>query len=542
MSVHNAGPADLIISSNSVYTGTRDSAGPAAIAIAGNRIAAVGDLTELEQLIGPNTQVHHFGDRLIMPGFHDFHLHVLPGSLYHDCVNLYHAASEEEAAEMVEAFADSRPEDPWVLGFSWYHTFWENKTLPHRRTLDRFIPDRPVYLQNAEGHGAWLNSKALEFLNITADTPDPPHGEIVRDEHGEPTGILFETALALAQEAFNLPQSRKVRLYKSFFEQTVKWGITSISDFFPVPGSEIGDLDMYAEMEKEGKLTTRVHFLTTLNGDLERARYLRETYASGKLRYSGLKQFLDGVPAIYTALLIDPYSDRPETKGDTLISPDQAKEWVVEADKEGFQVRLHACGDGAVRLGLDCYEEARKRNGIRDARHTIEHIEVIHPDDIGRFAELGVIASMQPEHMALTQAFEDNPYPVRLGVEREPYTWAIKILLESGARVGFGSDYPVVDLNPMLEIYRAVTRLHNDGQPEGGWNPKERITVAEALKAYTSGPAYGVFKEQELGTLEAGKLADLIVLDRNLLDISPEMIRETKVVMTIIDGKVVYQE
>lgn len=541
MSVNYTETADLVISSNSIFTGIGETACPGAIAITGNRIVAMGDLTEIEKHIGPNTKVHAFGDQLIMPGFHDFHLHVLPGSLYQDSVNLLNATSEEEAAEMVKAFADSRPEDPWIFGFSWYHTFWENKNLPHRSTLDRLIPDRPVYLQNAEGHGAWLNSKALEIVNITSETPDPLYGEILKDEHGEPTGILFETAMALAQEAYHLPHARKVKLYQSFFEQTVQLGITSISDFFPVPGMEIGDLDMYVEFEKEGKLTTRVHFLTTLNGDLERPRFLRDTYASNKLRFSGLKEFLDGVPATYTALLVDPYSDKPDSKGYTLISPEKVKEWVIEADKEGFQVRLHACGDGAVRLGLDCIEAARNHNGVRDSRHTIEHIEVIHPDDIPRFAELGVIASMQPEHMALTQTFEENPYPVRLGKERDPYTWSIKTLLDSGARLGFGSDFPVVPLNPMLEIYRAVTRIHNDEQPEGGWNPNERITVAEALKAYTSGSAYGVFKDQELGTLEVGKLADIIVLDRNLLDIPSDMIRDTKVVLTIIDGEVVHQ-
>ncbi|MFD0620547.1 amidohydrolase [Paenibacillus sp. GCM10027629] len=534
--------ADIVVSSNAVYIGTGDKARPGAIAIAGNRIIAVGSMEEIEGLISPHTQVYSYGDQLIMPGFHDFHLHVLPGSLHYASVNLLQATSEEEAAEMVKAFADTRPDDPWILGFSWYHTFWTNNKLPHRSTLDRLIPDRPVYLLSAEGHAAWVNSKALEMINVTSETADPPYGEIHRDADGEPTGILFETATALAQEAFQLPHARKESLYCGFFEQAVKLGVTSISDFFPVPGYEIGDLDMYREMEAKGQLTTRIHFLVTLDGDLERPRRLREACTSGKLKFSGLKQFLDGVPATYTAFLVDPYSDRPDTRGETLIDPDKVKEWVIEADKEGFRIRLHACGDGAVRLGLDCYESASRINGTRDSRHTIEHIEVIHPDDIGRFAQLGVIASMQPEHMALTQEFVENPYLARLGQEREPYTWPIKTLMDSGAQVGFGSDYPVVHINPMLEIYRAVTRIHNDGQPEEGWNPKERITIAEALQAYTYSPAYGVFREQELGTLEVGKLADLIILDRNLLDVPADMIRDTKVLLTMIDGEIVYQE
>lgn len=540
MAVQHTGKADLILSSNAIFTGIGDQAMPGAVAITHNRISAVGSLDDIRPLIGPNTQIYHYGNQLIMPGFHDFHIHLLLGSLYHDCVNLMEAGSEEEAAEMVKAFADTRPDDPWVFGFSWYHVYWKRKQLPHRATLDRLLPDRPVFLFNAECHGAWLNSKALEMLRITRETPDPPFGQIHKDEHGEPTGFLYETAMGLARKAFDLPRTRREKLFRGFLEKAARLGITSIHDFFPLPGLELGDLELYREFEEQGELLTRIHFLSALNGDLERPRRLREEYASSKLTFSGLKQFLDGVPTTYTAFLIDPYSDRSDTKGDTLIPPDTVKEWVIEADKEGFRVRLHACGDGAVRLGLDCIEAARNQNGVRDARHTIEHIEVIHPEDINRFAELGVIASMQPEHMAAAQTFEDNAYLSRFGKDREPFTWPIRTLLESSAQVAFGSDYPIVDLDPFMEIYRAVTRLHNDNQPEGGWNPSERITVAEAMRAYTRGTAHGAFREHELGTLEPGKLADIIVLDRNLLEIPVESIRQSNVLLTIMDGKVVY--
>lgn len=538
----HTGKADLVLSSQAIFTGTGDHPLPGAIAITGNRIVAVGSFEEIEPLIGPETKQYPFGNQLIMPGFHDFHVHLLLGCLYQDCVNLLTAASEEEAARMVKEFADSRPDDPWIIGFSWYHVYWKDKQLPHRSTLDRLIPDRPVFLLNAECHGAWLNSKALEVLSITRETPDPPFGMIYKDENGEPTGYLYETAMGLAQAAFDLPDAAKRRLLSGFLRQAAKLGVTSIHDFFPLPGLELGDLRLYRSFEEKGELTTRIHFLTALDGNLEHPLQLREEYSSGKLRFSGLKQFLDGVPTTHTAFLLDPYSDRPETRGDTLIPPDTVKEWVVEADRNGFRVRLHACGDGAVRLGLDCFEAARKHNGVRDSRHTIEHIEVIHPHDISRFAEMGVTASMQPEHMAASKEFADNAYLARLGQEREPFTWPIKTLLTSGATLAFGSDFPIVELNPLTEIYRAVTRLHNDGLPEGGWNPSERITLAEALKAYTLGPAYGTFREHELGTLEVGKLADIIVLDQNLFQFPSEMIRETKVILTIMDGRVVYEE
>ncbi|MFC4597350.1 amidohydrolase [Cohnella hongkongensis] len=537
-----AGKADLMISGRAVFTGIGNSTKPGAIAIAGNRIVALGDTeAELEGLIGPRTRILRYGNHLIMAGFQDFHLHVLLGSLFHDSVNLLSAASEEEAARMTKAFADARPDDPWIFGFSWHHAFWETKTLPHRSTLDRYLSDRPVFLLNAEGHGAWLNSRALMELGITSDSPNPPYGQIHKDESGVPTGFLYETAMSLAQSAFCLPHARKHKLLRSFLEKAAKLGITSVSDMFPMPGLQLDNLDIYREYEANGELTARIHFQTALNGDLAYPRKLRETCSSDKLRFSGLKQYLDGVPTLYTALLLDPYSDRPETKGDTLIPPDLVTEWILQADKEGFRVRLHACGDGAVRLGLDCFEAARLRNGARDSRHTIEHVEVICRSDLRRFAELGVVASMQPEHIAATQSFKDNPYLVRLGKEREPLTWPIRTLMNNRAHLAFGSDYPVVELDPMLGIYRAATRLHNDGQPEGGWNPKERLGVADALRAYTSGSAYGMFTERDTGTLEVGKLADIIVLDRNIIETPVEEIRETKVLMTMMDGKIVYE-
>ncbi|EQB37897.1 hypothetical protein M948_04850 [Virgibacillus sp. CM-4] len=315
-----------------------------------------------------------------------------------------------------------------------------------------------------------------------------------------------------------------------------------MSDMLPLPNLELGDLDSYHEFEKKDKLTTRIQFLTALNGDLERPKMLREKFKSDKLMFSGLKQFLDGVPTTYTAYLVDPYSDRPDTQGDTLIPIDRVKEWALDADNEGFRIRFHACGDGAVRLGLDIFEEAQKANGVRDSRHTIEHIEVIHPEDIDRFSELGIIASMQPEHMAAAEKFKDNDYLVRLGKKREHLTWPIRTLQARGARMAFGTDFPVVGLEPMTEIYRAVTRVHNDGNPAGGWNPNEKITLAEALRNYTLGSAYGGFCENELGTLEKGKLADVIVLDRNLFDVPVEEIRETKVKLTVMDGKVVFED
>lgn len=533
--------ADLIVTTRALFTGLEERPKPGAVAIVGGRIAAVGAEEEMEPLIGPRTVVRRFGDELVMPGFHDFHIHLTMGALYEETVNLSFATSEEEAAEAVRRFADERPDEPWVIGFSWYHIYWSNKKLPHRASLDRVVPDRPVFLVNAECHGAWVNSKALERLGITRDTPDPPYGRIERDEHGEPTGLLMETAMGLATDALAFSPNRRARLLGTFLRKAARLGVTSVHDMFPLPGFEIGDLEMYRAFEAEGRLTTRIHFLAALEDDLARARTLRETYRSERLRFAGLKMFLDGVPTTRTAYLLAPYADAPATRGDTLLPPEVIRRRIDAADREGFRVRLHACGDAAVRLGLDAFASARERNGARDARHTIEHIEVIDPADLGRFAELGVIASMQPEHLAASERFADNDYVDRLGPERIPYTWPIRTLQERGARLAFGSDFPVVELDPFRELYRAVTRLFNDGLPVGGWNPGERIGLAEAIRAYTAGSAYGAFRENELGTLESGKLADLVVLDRNPFDEPPERLLDARVKLTVMDGRIVHE-
>ncbi|GIN21574.1 hypothetical protein J1TS3_27080 [Siminovitchia fordii] len=532
--------ADMIIQGNRIFTGKEMLEG--GIAIKDGKIIEVCEPHCIEQYIGSETQVYKFDNQTIMPGFHDFHIHLTLGCLFEDYVNLTDARSAEETAQKVKEFADSRPEDDWILGFSWYHIFWDKKEMPDRTILDEVIPDRPVFLLNAECHGAWLNSKALELAGIDEDTENPPFGMILKGEDGKPTGILLETAMSLAaDQAFNIPEKKAVELMERFLAKANRLGITSVSDMLPLPGFEVGDLSLYRRFEEENKLTVRTFFLSPLNGDLSQARELRKKYHSDVLKFSGLKQFLDGVATTYTALMVEPYSDNPSEKGEAFLPPSLLKQWVTEADREGFRIRLHACGDGAVRLGLDLYEKAKENNGSRDSRHVIEHIEVIHPDDIDRFAHLGVVASMQPEHMAITEKYEDNVYLTRMGKERDPYTWPIKTLADSGAAMAFGSDFPVVELNPMLEIYRAVTRKFNDREPQEGWNPKEKIPLEEALRYYTAGPAFGNFMEDRLGTIEKGKLADLIVMDRDLFAIEPEQLLEVQVSLTVMNGKVVYK-
>lgn len=535
--------ADIVISSNAVFTGLADRPIPAHIAIINNKIVAIGSEIEMNPFIGPDTKVFHYADQLIMAGFHDFHLHMLMGSIAEESVFLADATSEEDALEMVEDFSDSRPDDPWIIGFSWDQGNWDNQQLPNRATLDRILPERPVILFHMEGHYIWVNSKALEIAGINPNTDNPPYGIIAKDENGEPTGILYETAIALvSNHAFNFSKEHRMKMMKKFLEQAASLGVTSVNDLYGSPAMEkLQDFELFSDLDKSGELTARIHLSPPLNDDIERAKQLRDTYASGKLQVSGLKQFVDGVITGYTAYLVQPYSDKPEAFGETAVSPNIIKKWIVEADREGFQIRIHAIGDGAIRLALDAFEEAQKKNGKRDARHCVEHVEVIHPDEIARFQKLGVIASMQPEHLGLGKE-QRNTYVSRVGKEREPFIFAMKTIKDSGAMLAFGTDYPIVQLNPMLGIYRALTRIGYDGSPVEGWNPQERLSLSEVLRNYTLSPAYGSFRERELGTLEIGKLADLVVLNRNLFEIPVEEIRDVQVVLTMVDGAIIFQD
>lgn len=540
--------ATIVLKGNRIFDSIRPLPFQGYVAIQGNRIQQVGEGPVPPELLGPGTQVHDAGDQLVMPGFHDSHTHLIMAGMYQTYPNLSEARSEEEAVLMMKAAADQEEQEEgrdasnsngWLIGFSWYHVFWDNKTLPTRHSLDRYFPDRPVFLLNAEAHGAWVNTKALEIAGITRETPDPYGGEIMRDEHGDATGFLYESATGLVTKlalAFSPDQEKK--LIRAYLEGAKKYGITSVNDVQPYFHGNMGSLSVYSQMDKDGELTVRIHAAPDLLGDLDEVALDRERYRSEKVRVDHLKQFLDGVSTTHTALMLEEYSDAPGNFGTPLTDTEAIRAAVPEAHRRGFSVKLHSCGDLSARMALDFYEEAIRLHGKNQCRHAIEHIEVIADADLPRFGELGVIPSVQPEHLALTQEFKENPYPVTLGEERIRNTWPFKRLLESAGVLALGSDCPVVDNDPFLEIYRAVTRLHNDGEPAGGWNPEEILTMWEVLHSYTYGSAYGVSREEELGTLEAGKLADLIVLDQDLFTIPAEQIRDTKVVMTIMDGRV----
>ena len=534
--------ADIVIKSSCIFDSVGDQPFEGFVAVKGNRIAATGPSEDADKWIGSETKLCDVGDKLVIPGFHDSHTHLILAGMYKTYVNLGAAKSEEEAAKMTKEFCDRNPSEGWVYGFNWYHVFWDVKELPRKETLDKYFPDRPVFLVDAEAHGVWVNSRALEIAGITKDTPDPFGGEINRDENGEPTGFLYESAVALAaKHALVFSEEQEKTFLKKYMDDARRIGITAVVDVQPYFGQDLGSLEVYFALDKSDELTVRITAASDLLGDLDKALENSKAYKSEKLRAHMLKQFVDGVITTHTALLLEDYDDAPGNKGTQLSELDKIDAAIQEGHKRGLWIKIHAIGDRAIRFTIDSYEKAIKQYGSLGCRHAIEHAEMTHKDDQPRFGELGLIPSVQPEHIGLMPTWEGEEYRTKLGEERAGATWPFKTLLKEAGVLAIGSDCPVVDNNPFYAIHRGVTRLHDDLLPEGGWNPTEKLTVAEVIKGYTYGSAYGIGREADMGTLEVGKLADIAVIDRNLFEVSSQEIRAAKVVMTIMDGNIVYE-
>ncbi|MCB6992153.1 amidohydrolase [bacterium 210820-DFI.6.37] len=536
--------ADLILKSSRIFTGLSPEPVSGAVAIKGNKILAAGP--EAERLAGPGTEVRNYGNKLIMPGFIDAHVHYFVGAISasdHMCDAISASTSEAECVEMIRNFAKEHPEEKRILGIGWFPANWNDAPLPTKQSLDEAIPERPVYLISADCHTFWMNSKALEEAGITADMK-PKSGSVGKLENGELSGLLFEPDAfqpAMAK-VMDLELEQMKQVHRDFLRHINKCGVTSISEMSADDYNDTTyrNYSVVKKMEEEGELTCRLHLYTKLDGytDFTKALEYKERFCSEKLRLSGVKGFLDGVTSTFTGLLLEPYADRPQTRGVDVpnASQEDNTRYIKAANKAGLPVRLHCIADGSVRMALDMYEESRKANGQLPFRNTIEHIENIHPDDIPRFAELSVIPSMQPYHLTL----DFNEKIGRIGRERCRWEWPHRSLLDSGAELAFGTDYPVVDFDPFPSVYAAVTRLDDDGKPTGV-NPRERITLAEALTAYTVGAAKA-YNRDDIGVLAEGKLADVIVVDRDLFGIPAEELKEASVDLTVMDGKIVYEK
>ena len=535
--------ANLIIKSNCIFDSISDEPFPGFIAVKGNKILSVEKGDDFSQYVDDNTIVKEFGDNTVTAGFHDSHTHLLMGGLFKTYVNLADAKSEEEAALMVKEAAEKHPEQTgWMRGFSWYHIFWDNKQMPTYASLDKYFPDRPVCLLHAEVHGAWINSAAMKIIGLDKNTPDIDGGKIIRDKAGNPTGVLLEAATGLATKyAYDFTEEEEKSLIHAFMDAAKELGITSVNDVQPYYHGNMGHLSVYHQMDADDELTIRIHAAPDLIGDLDAVAAAREKYSSEKLRIDHVKQFLDGVVTTHTSLLLDDYADEPGNNGEEMYDLVSISKAVPEAHKRGLSVKLHSCGDRSARYALDYIEAAIEKYGKNGCRHAIEHLELVSKEDFDRIKKLGVIPSVQPEHLALTQTFEANPYSEVLGKERADRAFPYRSLYKAAGVLAIGSDCPVVDNNPFLEIFRGVTRVHNDYMPEGGWTPSEKLTLSEMLKFYTYGSAYGVMREDEMGTLSAGKFADITVIDRDLFKITENEIMDSKVVMTVMDGNIIYE-
>jgi predicted amidohydrolase YtcJ len=532
--------ADVMIKGKAIFTGVEDVPGAYCVAIKNEKIIAVDELSNANHYVGENTEVIDAGENLVMPGFHDSHLHLTAGALFTAySVSLTDAISLQETLNRVADAAQNQSNSDWVIGTGWDHTAWGQEDFPTKEDLDLVVSDRPVLLLHAEGHYAWVNSKALAIAGITNATPDPEYGTIYKDTTGEPTGMLIETAISLVGEyAYDFSEAQMEEMVQFFLDHAARYGVTSANDLYMSRAHEkLVAYDTLEEFDNKNKLTVRVHLYPPMCGDLSFAQNMKAKFTSPSLQVSGVKQFIDGVVTGHTALMLDPYQDKPDTKGEISYSREELQKWVIEADKEGFQIRFHSIGDGAVRLGLDLFEKAQAVNGKHDSRHALEHIEVVSPDDLPRFKALGVLASIQTYHIALMPR---ESHTHRVSKEKYDYLYPNKTLVDAGAVVPISSDFPIVDLNPLKGIYHAVTR--KDFSLKDTWNEREKISLPDALRAYTQTAAYTVFRENELGTLEEGKYADITILDRNLFNRPAEEILEAKVERTLMGGRTVFRE
>ena len=543
----NQNKADIILEGASFYCGKSLDNDVDFVAVKDNKIIATGQKDNMDQYIGHKTIIKNYTkNNLIMPGLHDNHIHLVIAGMLDKYVSLDGCKSQRDVALKTVEFAQTIPDEKWVIGFGFSRLEWEDSSLPLKSTLDELIPHRPVLLMDNELHSAWANSKAFEIAGINKDTPDPEFGEIDRLPDGEPKGFLYETALTLvAKYAFDMEEAVVIDLIKRYMKVANSYGITSASDMTPYLGIDLSYFPVFKKLAVDGELTMRINAARDLFEDSailpEMKREIQDLQTDMyKVLY--YKQFVDGVPGNYTALMIDDYSDKPGEKGGSLLPLDKLNAAVKSANENNIPVRLHACGDGAVRLALHAFEKAASSTAT-PIRNQIEHIEVTTKEDIPRFGQLGVIASIQPEHIVSgIDSHNDNCYPEILGPEREKYTWPFKSILDSGGILACGSDMPVVPGIPFEGLYVGLTRLHNDGTPEGGWNPHEKLSIYELLDGYTSGASYAEGKEDILGTLEEGKLADISVFDTNFLEADPEDIRAAGALLTMVDGKIVYEK
>ena len=529
--------ADLIVSNARIWTVNAQQPEAEALAIIGERIVAVGSDKQIATWRGPSTKVIDARGKRVLPGFNDAHLHFVQAGLQLDQVQLTDARSPEEFAARIAAQARKQREGEWVLGGDWDEQNWSPPRLPTRELIDAATPSSPVFVNRHDGHEALANSQALKLAGITAQTKAPPGGEIVRDARGEPTGVLKDAAMDLVDKVVPQPTPEQRRTAaKRALAHAASLGVTSVQHMNP----ERGDVAAYAWLAERGELTARIYNAPMETSWEDQARIgLRRAFGSTFLRLGAVKGYADGSLGSATAWFFESFLD---AAGNGLVSAEMQdlkafRARLIGADAAGLQLCIHAIGDQAISSVLDTFSEIEKTNGARERRWRIEHLQHVAPKDFERLERLSVVASMQPYH-----AIDDGQWAERrIGPERAKTTYAFRTLLDRGVRLAFGTDWSVAPLNPLLGLFAAVTRETLDGKHPGGWVPEQKITLAEAVEAYTLGSAFAEFQEKDKGTLAPGKLADLVVLSADIFRIDPHALRDAKVDLTMVGGKIVFQ-
>jgi predicted amidohydrolase YtcJ len=556
-------PADLVLTNGIISTMDENHPRASMIAIRGESIIAVAynisdavkseQAAEVQALIGPNTRVIDLGGKFAMPGFNDAHIHLFGAAYAKLQIDFTGVKSIAEFQDRIRARLQDYKPGEWILGRGWDHTLWPEKKFPTRQDLDVVSTDHPMVFGRLDGHVAIANSRALKIAGLTRDTPNPAGGHIERDaSSGEPTGMLEESAMSLVYAhipRYSMEQRR--RAFQLVMDEAVQYGVTSVQDNSVMDTDDAANYGwqnflVLDQLKREGKLKFHVTEWLPFLAPVSRLEEMRRFGGSSTpenpgdpwLKTGQAKLIMDGSLGSRTAAMLAPYSDDPSTSGILEIEPDRLKQMAIERDRAGFQLGFHAIGDRANRVALDTFAAVLEANGPRDRRDRVEHAQVVEAVDFTRFGKLNVIASMQPAHLLDDERWATD----RLGPERSRGAYAWHTMGRNGVPLAFGTDYPVVPINPLRGIYACVTRQLTDGMPKRGWQPQERLRAKDCFRAYTVGSAFAQFEEQRKGTIAPGMLADIVVYPKDLNETKPSEILTISVVMTIVGGKIVYQQ
>ena len=529
--------ADLIITNAKIWTVDRSLPVAQAVAVLGDRIVAVGSNADVDAWRAPQTHVIDAGGKLLLPGFNDAHVHFVSGGRQLDSIQLNDATSSQEFARRIGERAKVTPKGEWIVGGNWDETKWSPSNMPTKELIDALTPDTPVFVSRYDGHMGLANSLALRLAGINTKTPDPPGGAIVRDAQGNPTGALKDAATDYIEKVIpELSHEQRVKAVKRALAYAASVGVTSVQHMDP----SYADIAVYAELLQRGELTTRIYAAPLITQVEDQVKIgIRHAFGGPYLRIGAVKAYSDGSLGSGTAYFYEPFLNQGNNRGllsDEMHPVSLMRDRYMTADAAGLQICTHAIGDEGISTILDLYTDVVKAHGEADRRFRIEHAQHMAAKDFDRFAQLHVIASVQPYHAIDDGRFAES----HIGHDRASRTYAFRTFLDHGVRLAFGTDWEVAPLDPLLTVYAAVTRATLDGKNPHGWFPEQKVSVAETIEAYTMGSAYAEFQENEKGSITPGKLADMVLLGDDIFSIDPVRIRDTNVLKTFVGGKLVY--